>query len=133
VPTDLFKREVGVSYRSSCYQALAEVVGEEFIPHNIEGPKHIVESGCGRYILNNLLRADKQLQDIKLSDHLARLPKEHLASFIAVNNGCFVLKNMCESGSVTARNVVKSCVSIKALEKSPFVGAQWLLKELKKH
>ena len=130
VPNEPFKREIDDEDKVACFKAIAEVTGKEFVPFDLEGDHHIIQDGCARFALTNLLKRDHLQGNIKLSDYLAELPTDHLGSFIAINNGCFVLRNMCKSGSDKAKKAVVKAASMKALKKSPHVGAKHLIEEL---
>uniref|UniRef100_A0A7E4VYZ0 PUM-HD domain-containing protein n=1 Tax=Panagrellus redivivus TaxID=6233 RepID=A0A7E4VYZ0_PANRE len=132
VDNEPFERVIDDEDKIACFKAIAEVVGEDFVPYNLESESHIIEAGCARFVLSMLLKRDAQQTGPKLSDYLAELPAEQLASFIAVNNGCFVLRNMVTSGSAKAKEAVKNAVTVKALKKSPHIGAQHLLTEISK-
>jgi pumilio family protein 6 len=130
-PKEPLQRQVDKEDKEACFRAIAEIVGEEFIPHEIEAEPHIIQSGCGRYVLMKLLKAEKSQTDVKLSDFLADLPRQHLASFVAINNGCFVLLNMAQSGSGKALKAVTKAVNATVLKQHEnFVGAKLLKEEL---
>lgn len=130
VENEPFKRVIDDEDKIACFKAIAEVVGKEFIPFNLEGDPHIIEAGCARFAFMNLLKRDDLQGNIKLSDYLAELPSDHLGSFIAINNGCFVLRNMVKSGSAKAKIAVTKAANMKALKKSPHIGAKHLMEEL---
>jgi pumilio family protein 6 len=132
VPNEPFKRVIDDEDKAACFGAIAAVVGKEFVPFNLEGDAHVIEAGCARFTLTNLLKRDELQGKIKLSDYLAELPSDHLGSFVAINNGCFVLRNMVKSGSEKAKVAVTKAANMKALKKSPHVGAKHLIDELSK-
>ena len=127
-----FRREIDDEDRAACFEAIAEVVGKDFVPYNLEGDAHAIEGGVARFTLMTLLKRDNLQEGIKLSDYLADLPTDHLGSFIAINNGCFVLRNMVKSGSEKAKAAVEKAANMKALKKSPHIGAKHLIEELQK-
>jgi len=130
VPNEAFRREIDDEDKIACFKAIAKVAGKEYIPFDMEGEPHIIESGCARFVLASLLRRDCKQERIKLSEYMADLPEEHLSSFTAINNGCFLLHYMFRSGSEKAKEVVKRAVKVKALKKSSFQGAIHLLEDL---
>ncbi|KAI6202987.1 PUM-HD domain-containing protein [Aphelenchoides besseyi] len=136
--TDLVKREIDDEKLKACFDAIAEMANDDYIPHNIENDDdsapHIMQSGAGCFVFKNLLRLDKQQPSIKLSDSLAKLPAEQLKYLVLQNGGCFDLLHMLHSGSTDARRAVIDAIDMKSLEKksSTFVGAGLLLEELKK-
>uniref|UniRef100_A0AC35FFP8 PUM-HD domain-containing protein n=1 Tax=Panagrolaimus sp. PS1159 TaxID=55785 RepID=A0AC35FFP8_9BILA len=130
VEKEPFKRVIDDEDKIACFKAIAEVVGKEFIPFNLETDPHIIEGGCARFSFMNLLKRDHLQGNIKLSDYLAELPSDHLGSFIAINNGCFVLRNMVKSGSEKAKIAVTKAANLKTLKKSPHIGAKHLMEEL---
>jgi hypothetical protein len=88
---DPFLREIPTDQRAACFRAIAELVGDEFIPHPVESAPHIIEAGAGRFVLRKLLQTDPRQTGVKLSDFIAELPSEQLGSFTAINPGCFAL------------------------------------------
>ncbi|KAI6192651.1 PUM-HD domain-containing protein [Aphelenchoides besseyi] len=136
--TDLVKRKIDDEKLKACFDAIAEMANDEYIPHNMENgndsTSHIMQSGAGCFVLKNLLRLDKQQPSIKLSDSMAKLPTEQLRYLLLENSGCFDLLHMLQSGSTDARRAVVDAIDMKSLEKksSTFVGAGLLLEELKK-
>ncbi|KAE9552426.1 hypothetical protein FO519_004367 [Halicephalobus sp. NKZ332] len=123
VANEAFKREIDDEDKVACFKAIAKVAGKEYIPFDIEGEPHIIESGCARFVLASLLRRDCKQERIRLSEYMADLPEEQLASFTAINNGCFLLHYMFRSGSEKAKEVVRGAVKAKALKKLSFQGA----------
>ncbi|KAI1701985.1 CPL domain-containing protein [Ditylenchus destructor] len=129
-PGDPFHREVDIERKKECFMAIAEIVGDEFVPHDMEGPPHIVQAGCQRFVFRKLLQSDAKQQDLKLSDFIVKLPKDHLQTFVGVNSGCFALLEMMRSGSKKAKAVIEGCISLAALKNSSLIGAKLLHDEL---
>jgi len=131
-PSCPLQREVDVEDKEACFRAIAEVANDEFIPNIAEQSEnpHIIQAGCGRFVLRKLLQSDAKQVDAKLSDFMADLPSEQLNSFTAINSGCFALMDMAKCGSKKAREAVRSCVNLAALRKSSLVGANLLLVEM---
>uniref|UniRef100_A0A914QK34 HMA domain-containing protein n=1 Tax=Panagrolaimus davidi TaxID=227884 RepID=A0A914QK34_9BILA len=102
----------------------------EFVPAGV-GPRDIINliQSLG-YTAELATHEDRLEGNIKLSDYLAELPSDHLGSFIAINNGCFVLRNMVKSGSEKAKIAVIKAANVKTLKKSPHIGAKHLMEEL---
>ena len=128
--SDLFLRQNTTDKKVACFRAIAEIVADEFIPHPIESPPHIIEKGPARFVLRKLLQADPRQSDVKLSDFIADLPAEHIGTFVAINPGCFALIDMARSGSEKARSAVLHAVNLNQLKNSSLVGANALLSEL---
>lgn len=129
------QREVDADYLKACFEKIADLAAEEFIPHDIvdEKEKHLMQGGPGRFVLKKLLKVDKDQSTVKLSEYMAALPKEQLSLFAATNSGCFDLHHMMLSGSEAARNAVQNAVNLSSLKKKTgFPGAQYLLTELTK-
>jgi hypothetical protein len=129
-------REPKPDLKKSCFEKITDIVGEEFIPHFDDGSneeKHISLGGPGCFVLKKLLKQDKNQPAVKLSESMARLPKEHLNLFCATNSGCFNLLHMAVSGSDAARKAVLEAINVDSLKKKTgFPGAQYLLEEVMK-
>jgi organic hydroperoxide reductase OsmC/OhrA len=128
-------REVDSEYLKACFEKIAELASEEFIPHDIDEQKekHLMQAGCGRFVFKKLLKVDKNQPAVKLSEFLANLPEEQLSLFAATNSGCFDLHHMMISGSEAARDAVQNAINLSSLKKKTgFPGAQYLLAELTK-
>uniref|UniRef100_A0AC34RTK0 PUM-HD domain-containing protein n=1 Tax=Panagrolaimus sp. JU765 TaxID=591449 RepID=A0AC34RTK0_9BILA len=132
VANEPFQRQIDDEDKIACFKAIAKVAEKEYIPYDLENEPHIIEAGCGRFVLTLLLRKDTQQGDVKLSDYMADLPQRQLASFTAINNGCFILHYMFNSGSEKAKAAVKNAVKIKDLKKANTKGAILLLGDLSK-
>ena len=88
----------------ACFQAIAEIAADEFIPHSVDGPSHIVQGGCARFVFRKLLMDDpKREEGSKLSDFLADISPESLSSWTGMDCGCFALVEVFKSGSNKAR------------------------------
>lgn len=121
-PSDPFIREIADEHIDSCFRAIVEVAADEFIPHSPDGPSHIVQGGCARFVFRKLLQTDPKRKDgHKLSDFLADLPPESLASWIGMNCGLYALVEMYKSGSTKARKVLKEAISLKSLKAIDFL------------
>uniref|UniRef100_A0A915E561 PUM-HD domain-containing protein n=1 Tax=Ditylenchus dipsaci TaxID=166011 RepID=A0A915E561_9BILA len=103
-PLSPLKKVIDESDKQACFAAIAQIVGEEFIPNNIEGEPHIIESGCQRFVFRKLLQCDANQED-----------------FIGVNSGCFALVDMLRSGSSKARTAITNAVSLTSLKNSTLV------------
>lgn len=89
--------------------------------------------GPGRFVLNKLLKQDKNRTEMKLSEFMAALPREQLRLFSTTNPGCFALRDMATSGSAGARKAVVTAIDIQSLKnKTGYTGAKYLLEELAK-
>lgn len=128
-PSEPLQREIDREDKEACFRAIAEMASDEFIPHVMEGEPHIIQGGCARFVLMKLLKVDRQQPDVKLSDSFAEVPQEQLSAFVAINNGCFVLLNMAQSGSKKAREAARRAINAKDLKARNFAGAKLLLEE----
>ncbi|CAD5206944.1 unnamed protein product [Bursaphelenchus okinawaensis] len=130
--SEVMPREIEDQYLKPCFDAIAEIAGEEFIPNNIAETeqKHIIQEGAARFVLTKLLKADLRQPACKLSDSISALPAEQLRSFTALNSGCFDLYHMCLA-SETAQKAIKKAVTQQTLKaKGSFLGAKLLYEKL---
>ncbi|CAD5210258.1 unnamed protein product [Bursaphelenchus xylophilus] len=130
--TELMTRQIEEAYLKPCFDAIAKIAGEEFIPNDIteSEQKHIIQGGAARFVLTKLLKADVKQPVVKLSDSLCQLPAEQLRLFTALNSGCFDLYHMCLA-SEAAQKTIKKAVSIQTLKsKGSFLGAKLLHEKL---
>uniref|UniRef100_A0A0N5A8J8 PUM-HD domain-containing protein n=1 Tax=Syphacia muris TaxID=451379 RepID=A0A0N5A8J8_9BILA len=125
---DLYKLVVKDEQRIACYEAIAKVCSEEFIPFNTER-LHAIEHPNSHFVISQLLIADKD-RPIKLSDYLAKLDSELLSSWVSCNKGCFVLLHMLETGSGETQKLLRKIITGKALQRYTTKGAVLLLKKL---
>jgi hypothetical protein len=117
---EIMKREIGSELMAECFEKISEIAGEEYIPHNMESTeedKHIMQGGPARFVLKKLLKVDRNQPNVKLSEYMAKLPKEMLVLFSATNSGCFDLQHMMLSGSEEARSAVINAVNVSSLKK----------------
>uniref|UniRef100_F1KTZ3 Pumilio domain-containing protein 12 n=1 Tax=Ascaris suum TaxID=6253 RepID=F1KTZ3_ASCSU len=126
--TDLFERTIDDEDRSACYAEIAKICAEEFVPCDTER-LHAIEHPQAHFVISKLLRADSKF-NVKLSDHLAKLGSETLASWISCNKGCFILVHILENGSEEAKKIVTDSVSLSSLKGYSTKGAIALIKKL---
>lgn len=126
--SDLIERKVNEDDRRACYEAIAKVCSEEFIPCNTER-LHAVEHPQAHFVISQLLIMDKDF-DVKLSDFLAKLDPELLSSWIACNKGCFIILHMFENGTIETQKLLVSIISQKTLRTYSNKGASLLLEKL---
>ncbi|KAL3105761.1 hypothetical protein niasHT_026536 [Heterodera trifolii] len=127
-PSDPFLREIGDSDLDECFRAIAEIATDEFVPHSPDGPSHIVQGGCARFVFRKLLQADPGRCDgHRLSDFLADLPADNLSSWTSMDCGCYTLVEVFKSGSDKARKALRRALSVAMLQNSNLSGAKSLL------
>uniref|UniRef100_A0A915AZ66 PUM-HD domain-containing protein n=1 Tax=Parascaris univalens TaxID=6257 RepID=A0A915AZ66_PARUN len=126
--TDLFERTIDDEDRSACYAEIAKICAEEFVPCDTER-LHPIEHPQAHFVISKLLRADSKF-DVKLSDHLAKLGSEKLASWISCNKGCFILVHILENGSEEAKKIVTDAIPLSTLKGYSTKGSVALIKKL---
>ncbi|VDK53163.1 unnamed protein product [Anisakis simplex] len=137
--TDLFTRTIDDEDRRECYEGIAKLCGEEFIPCDTER-LHAIEHPNAHFVISKLLQADSKF-DVKLSDHLMGLGEATLSSWVSsamliaffivsCNRGCFILLHMFENGSEEAKSMLQKCIPLATLKNYSTKGAQALLKKL---
>uniref|UniRef100_A0A914HDW5 PUM-HD domain-containing protein n=1 Tax=Globodera rostochiensis TaxID=31243 RepID=A0A914HDW5_GLORO len=126
--SDPFLREICDADLDECFRAITEIASDEFIPHSPDGPSHIVQGGCARFVFRKLLQSDPRRRDgHRLSDFLADLPAESLSSWTGMDCGCYTLVEMFKSGSDKGREVLRQAITVKMLQNSHLAGAKALL------
>jgi hypothetical protein len=130
-PSDPFHREIPNDAMHECYKAIAEIASDEFVPHSVDGPSHIVQGGCARFVFRKLLQSDPLREEgNKLSDFLAAIPAESLSSWTGMDCGCYTLIEMLKSGSAKATEVLQEAInesSLKVAVKNYFYFILFLL------
>ncbi|CAJ0576073.1 unnamed protein product, partial [Mesorhabditis spiculigera] len=131
IPRDLFERKVEGADRIACYEAIAKLAAEEFIPMNPER-FHLIESTNGGYLVGQLLRQDSRLPvEQRLSTQfITHVPLESLSGWLSCNKGCFVLLRMWEHGGDAVQKKLRKLIDVKRLERYSFVGARLLREAL---
>uniref|UniRef100_A0A915IR46 CPL domain-containing protein n=1 Tax=Romanomermis culicivorax TaxID=13658 RepID=A0A915IR46_ROMCU len=118
------------------YEQLVEILGEEFIPCNVEN-MHMIEHKNGHFALKHILTNDKKLKEANEATFveylIAHLDPNLFSSWICCNKGAFILVSMIETEIAEVKNVVLSCAkqNLGKLKKYSFKGAQVLIEKLK--
>lgn len=121
--------------RRSCFESLASLAAEEFVPCNLEGGLHLVEHPQSHFLLIQLLKLDRILREESRStfgEVLCRsVGEEKMAAWTSCNKGCFVLLGVFESGEKLTEECVKRVVEPlkKKLAEYSFPAAALLLKK----
>ncbi|KJH50558.1 CPL domain protein [Dictyocaulus viviparus] len=130
---DLFDRKVPAEMRKKCYEALAQIAKQEFIPMDSQR-FHLIEHPAGHFVLMAILRCDESLpEDQRLSVEIVNsLTSEELGSWICCNKGCHVLLKMLHCESNIVRERIKQAVNMRQLKEYTCRGAVLLVEELEK-
>uniref|UniRef100_A0A8R1XL68 CPL domain-containing protein n=2 Tax=Onchocerca volvulus TaxID=6282 RepID=A0A8R1XL68_ONCVO len=130
-PTDLdfFERNVNMEDRAACYDAIALICNREFIPCDAE-QLHPIEHPQAHFVISKLLKSDSKF-DVKLGDFIVKQCKNQLSSWLSCNKGCFILLHILENASQETRELVRSTLSLAAVERYHTKGATVLMQKLK--